>query len=257
MTFPAWLHVGPLTLHPHPVFEALGYTTGYLAYRGLRRGAADPIPDVTRWLLLTAAAVGAAVGSRIVFWLDDPTLTWAHRGEVAFWVGGKSIVGGLLGGWLAVEWAKRRVGETRATGDLSVVPLALGLAVGRIGCFLTGLSDHTYGLPTTLPWGVDFGDGVRRHPTQLYESLFALGVAALAFAIGRRALAHAWPRGALFLAFVILYLLFRVALETIKPGPFFYGGLDGIQVIALLAAVYASWRLARAWKGDARGRSRA
>ena len=242
MTFPVLLHLGPLTLHPHPVFEALGYATGYLAYRALRARTKDPIPEKTRWIVLTAAAVGAALGSRVVFWLDDPALTWAHRGEFAFWLGGKSIVGGLLGGWLLVEWAKRRVGETRPTGDLYVVPLAVGLAIGRIGCFLTGLADHTYGNPTTLPWGVDFGDGVHRHPTQLYESVFALGVAALAYRIGR---ARAWRPGVLFLAFVIAYLLYRVALERIKPGPFSYAGLDGIQVACLVGAAYALWRLQR------------
>jgi prolipoprotein diacylglyceryltransferase len=240
--FPVLLHLGPFTLHPHLVFEVLGYATGYLVYRALRACSHDPIPETTRWILLTAAAVGAAIGSRVVFWFDDPALTWAHRGEFAYWIGGKSIVGGLLGGWLAVEWAKRRVGETRATGDLYVVPLALGLAIGRIGCFLTGLADHTYGNPTTLPWGVDFGDGVHRHPTQLYESVFALGVAALAYRIGR---ARAWPAGALFLGFVIAYLLYRVVLEMIKPGPFFYAGLDGIQVACIAGAAYASWRLLR------------
>ena len=243
MTFPVLLHAGPYAIHPHPVFEALGYATGYVAYRLLRRGAHDPIPDTTRWILLTAAAVGAAVGSRIVYWLDAPALTWAHRGDASFLLGGKSIVGGLLGGWAAVEWAKRKVGESRATGDLYVVPLAIGLAVGRIGCFLTGLADHTYGIPTALPWGVDFGDGIRRHPTQLYESAFALLLAVAAWGLSRRR--PALPAGALFLGFVLAYLLFRVGLETIKPGPFFYFHLDGIQVVALLGAAYASWRLAR------------
>ena len=50
-----------------------------------------------------------------------------------------------------------------------VWPIAVGLAIGRVGCFLAGLHDDTYGLPTALPWGVDFGDGTPRHPTQLYE----------------------------------------------------------------------------------------
>jgi phosphatidylglycerol:prolipoprotein diacylglycerol transferase len=243
VTFPVLLHAGPLTLHPHPVFEALGYATGYAVYRLLRRNAHDPIPDTTRWILLTAAAVGAAVGSRIVYWLDAPALTWAHRGDAYFLIGGKSIVGGLLGGWVAVEWAKRTVGESRATGDLYVVPLAVGLAVGRIGCFLTGLDDHTYGVATALPWGVDFGDGVRRHPTQLYESAFALVLALVAWVASRRR--PALPAGALFLGFVIAYLVFRVLLETIKPGPCFYLNLDGIQGISLLGAAYAAWRLAR------------
>src|SRR5258708_36630797 len=61
----------------------------------------------------------------------------------------------------------------RSTGDLCVYPLIFGQCVGRIGCFLTGLDDHTHGNFTSLPWGVNFGDGPR-HPTQLYEILFLL-----------------------------------------------------------------------------------
>jgi phosphatidylglycerol:prolipoprotein diacylglycerol transferase len=74
-------------------------------------------------------------------------------------MGGKMIVGALMGGLLAVEWAKRRLGVTVRTGDLFALPLCAGIAIGRVGCFLTGLEDHTVGAHTTLPWGVDVGDG--------------------------------------------------------------------------------------------------
>jgi len=87
-------------------------------------------------------------------------------------MGGKTIVGALIGGLLAVELIKRYIGFSTSTGDLYAIPLAVGIAIGRIGCFLTGLSDNTYGIPTSLPWGIDFGDGISRHPTQLYEIIF-------------------------------------------------------------------------------------
>ena len=86
---------------------------------------------------------------------------------------GKTIVGALIGGLITVEWAKRRLGIAHRTGDLFALPLCLGIAIGRVGCFLTGLEDHTVGVRTTLPWGIDFGDGPR-HPTQLYEILFVI-----------------------------------------------------------------------------------
>jgi hypothetical protein len=69
---------------------------------------------------------------------------------------------------------KRYIGLRQSTGDLYAIPLALGIAIGRIGCFLTGLSDNTYGTPTNLPWAINFGDGIPRHPTQLYEIAFLL-----------------------------------------------------------------------------------
>ena len=89
-------------------------------------------------------------------------------------IGGKTIVGALTGGLIAVELLKRYIGLRHSTGDLYAIPLALGIAIGRIGCFLTGLPDNTYGTPARLPWAVDFGDGIPRHPTQLYEIAFLL-----------------------------------------------------------------------------------
>ena len=74
------------------------------------------------------------------------------------------IVGGLLGGWAGVEIAKRVLRIRYSTGDLFVFPLVVGMSIGRVGCFLTGLDDHTCGTWTGLPWAVDFGDGPR-HPT--------------------------------------------------------------------------------------------
>jgi len=71
---------------------------------------------------------------------------------------------------------KRYIGLRTSTGDLYAIPLALGIAIGRIGCFLTGLSDNTYGTATNLPWAINFGDGIPRHPTQLYEIAFLLAL---------------------------------------------------------------------------------
>jgi prolipoprotein diacylglyceryltransferase len=105
----------------------------------------------------------------------------AYAGAPLIWSQppGKTIVGGLVGGWVAVEWVKKLRRLSIRTGDLFALPLTLGIALGRIGCFLTGLSDQTYGNVTSLPWGIDFGDGIRRHPTQLYEIAFLLGLALL------------------------------------------------------------------------------
>ena len=83
---------------------------------------------------------------------------------------GHSIAGGIIGGIVGVEFYKWANGIRGSTGKGFVAPLAAGIAVGRLGCFFAGLPDYTYGIPTALPWGVDFGDGIPRHPVQLYES---------------------------------------------------------------------------------------
>ena len=82
---------------------------------------------------------------------------------------GKSIVGGLLGGMAGVLVVKRVLGIRTRMGNLIAPAAALGMGIGRIGCFLNGCC---YGLP--VAWGVDFGDGVRRYPTQLFEAAFDL-----------------------------------------------------------------------------------
>jgi phosphatidylglycerol---prolipoprotein diacylglyceryl transferase len=111
-----------------------------------------------------------------LFWLEDPQLTWHSLHNPAYLVGGKTIVGALAFGLMSVELTKRYIGLRDSTGDLYAIPLAIGIAIGRIGCFLTGLSDNTYGTPTNLPWAVNFGDGIPRHPTQLYEIIFLLAL---------------------------------------------------------------------------------
>jgi phosphatidylglycerol---prolipoprotein diacylglyceryl transferase len=126
--------------------------------------------------VIAAAVAGAAVGSKLLFLLEDPHLTWQHLHDPAYLIGGKTIVGALAFGLVSVELTKRYIGLRQSTGDLYAIPLALGIAIGRIGCFLTGLSDNTYGTATNLPWAVNFGDGIPRHPTQLYEIAFLLAL---------------------------------------------------------------------------------
>jgi prolipoprotein diacylglyceryltransferase len=225
-----------LAPHPelHPVFEALGYVAGYLLYRRLRARAGDIVHEEHRWLVIAAGAVGALIGSRTLGLLEQIPLaqfTW----RTLLLPGGKTIVGGLLGGWLAVEIAKPFAHIRARTGDLFAVPLCLGIAIGRIGCFLAGLADDTYGNPTSLPWAIDFGDGIPRHPTQLYEILF---LTALGLALWRWS-KRPHPQGILFRAFLAAYLAWRLAIDFLKPDRS-VGGMHVIQwacVAGLLALV--------------------
>jgi prolipoprotein diacylglyceryltransferase len=235
-----------VTLHPHWVFEVLAYFVGTRLYLALKSRWGDPIADEARWTVVAAAVVGCALGSKLLYWLSDPAVMLAHLHDPVFLLGGKSIVGGLIGGLIAVEVVKRWIGVTRSTGDLFGVPLAVGIAVGRIGCFLTGLDDHTYGLPTTLPWGVDFGDGLPRHPAQLYETAFLLLVMTPLLLYLRR---RPHREGDLFKAFMVVYMGFRLLLEAIKPGVFL-GELNAIQWACLGTLFYYGWLYCRGWLSD-------
>lgn len=219
----------PIGSHPawHPVFETLAYTTGYLTFRVLRARQGDILAEPQRWNVLAAAAFGALVGSRTLGFAEQwPTVVSAwqsgHFLQLLITPGGKTIVGGLLGGWLGVEMMKAITGIRSRTGDLFVLPLCVGMAVGRIGCLIAGLADDTYGKPTTLPWAVDFGDHIGRHPVQLYEILFLV---LLGFIISRPA---QLPEGARFRIFLASYLAWRVVIDFLKPQPL-AAGLNVIQ----------------------------
>jgi phosphatidylglycerol---prolipoprotein diacylglyceryl transferase len=122
-----------------------------------------------RLALLAGAVCGAFVGSKLLHLAEHlPALLAAHN--VLLWIAGKSLLGGLLGGTLGVELVKRHIGWPHSTGDAWVPALAAaGIIVGRVGCQLSGLWDLTYGSPTDLPWAWDYGDGIGRHATAIYE----------------------------------------------------------------------------------------
>ena len=185
-------------------------------------------------VIVVAAAVGAALGSKLSFWFDDPLAAFADFPEWRHLLQGKSIVGGLLGGLVGVEIAKKALGQTESTGDSFVWPLAIGMSIGRVGCFLAGLADHTYGTQTALPWAIDFGDGTPRHPTQLYEIAFLLGWTTLIWR-RRQRLSQS---GDLFRLYLAGYLLFRLVIEFIKPLPYSWMGLSGIQWLCLVGLAY-------------------
>ncbi len=218
----------------HLFFEWLGIATGVQLYRLRRRQASGQgILQPGHYGVLLGCILGAAIGNKLVFWIEVPHLWQANWTNPAAWAGGQSIVGGLLGGLLGVELGKVWCSVKESTGDNFIVPLAVGTAIGRIGCFLAGLFDGTYGTATSLPWGIDFGDGVARHPTQLYEIAFVL-LLATAISLWRRR----WdlPSGLAFKAYLWSYLLWRLVIDAIKPVPYPYAfGISGIQWVCILA----------------------
>jgi len=150
---------------------------------------------------------------------------------------GRSILGALVGGILTAETYKAARGIRGSTGVVLVVPLALAIGIGRIGCFLAGLDDYTYGTPTGLPWGVDFGDGIPRHPVQLYESLSMLAFAALFLRL-LRTRPDAMIRWGFYL-FALVYGGQRFLWEFLKPYPAVVGPLNLFHLASLFLVLYA------------------
>lgn len=219
----------------------LAYTIGYRLYVWQRARSQDTIGDEARMWIFLGAAVGALFGSHLLGILENPSYIRQMNWPIA--TGNKTIVGGLLGGLIGVEWTKKRIRVQRSSGDLMSYPLLLAIAIGRLGCHFAGLTDGTHGIPSSLPWAVDFGDGVPRHPVNLYEILF-LGLIALYTVQKERS--TALPDGDRFKLFLIGYLCWRFALEFLKPVWVTPLGLSTIQLAALAGLAYYRrdlWRI--------------
>jgi prolipoprotein diacylglyceryltransferase len=195
----------------HILLEWLAYAIGGALYLRARRRLVQPPESWRRLAIVAGAVAGAALGSKVLYILDYwNSLQGAPWVE---WLSGKTIVGALLGGLLGVEGMKLAIGWERSTGDAFVVPLLVGMIIGRLGCQLSDVHDLTYGIPTALPWGWDYGDGVSRHPTALYE-IAGLLVLAAVIAVARPLRAIPGDR---FRALMLGYLSLRLALDFLKP----------------------------------------
>ena len=222
----------------HIGFDVLAWAAAALSFIWLTRYAGVRFPPARSHdfpylaALMFGAGLGAVVFGTANLWLSQ---------QAGF---ARSIEGAVAGGILAVELYKRSAGITERTGARFALPFAVGVLVGRIGCFFAGLDDFTYGTPTALPWGTDLGDGVLRQPVQLYESAAMAGFALVYVLSVLRGNTFAIENG--FYLVVGYYGAQRFAWEFIKP----YGPLIGpFTLFHLLSAAilaYAAWMIVTA-----------
>jgi prolipoprotein diacylglyceryltransferase len=196
----------------------------------------DPISNKNRLSIILGAIVGAFLGSRIIGFLENPMITLNSQ-NIVHLLNTKSIMGGLFGGLIGVEISKKLIKEKHSSGDLFTLPTIVGIIIGRIGCFLSGTKEFTYGTETNFITGMDLGDGLLRHPTSLYEIVFLL----LLFVFLRSS--NLYPKaesGLMFKIFMISYFGFRFLIEFIKPNIFFILGLSCIQWLCIICWIYYS-----------------
>lgn len=186
-------------------------------------------------IIVVSALVAGTIGSKIPTLLTNPTLV-ALLTE-------KSVVGGMLGGMAGVLVIKRLLKIRMRLGNAIAPAAALGLAIGRLGCFFNGCC---VGIPAS--WGVDFGDGLLRLPTQLFEVAFQLS----AFAVLHIARTRVRTPGILFKLYVIAYFLFRFLLEFIRVNPIVWNGLTLYQLLCLAGIVWTVILMSRTQRVHAR-----
>lgn len=221
-----------LSVNIHLVLEYLAFSLGFWYYIWLRKQNEDAISSNNRLSIITGAVFGALLGSRIMGFLENPLLSYG----VSFWqlFNLKTIMGGLFGGLLGVEVIKKIIGEKNSSGDLFTYPIILGIIIGRIGCFLSGTKEFTYGRETKSFLGMDLGDGSLRHPIALYEIIFLI-----LLWMGLRWFSMKRPdSGALFRWFMITYFFFRFLIEFLKPNTFYLFGLSSIQYLCIFCLLY-------------------
>ena len=237
MNYPFTIQIGNFALPLHAVLETLAFFIGFRYFLYLRKKQSDVLNSSTRIWVIIGAIFGAIIGSRLVGALERPDELFSTNNLFFYIYNNKTVVGGFLGGLAGVELMKKRIGETRASGDLFVLPMILALIIGRTGCFSMGVYEETYGMETSFPLAMDLGDGKLRHPVTLYEIAFLI---LLWFALHQLKKRVALENGALFKLFMIAYLVFRFMLEFIKPHYTLPIGLSTIQLACLAGLIYYS-----------------
>lgn len=221
-------------LNVHLILEYLAFFIGFRYYVILRKNSNDTISSLNRLSILIGAVFGALFMSRLIGFLENPPLH-AAQGFIAI-VNNKTIMGGLFGGLLGVEIAKKIIGEKTSSGDLFTLPIIVGIIIGRIGCFLSGTKEFTYGVQTSSVFGLDLGDGILRHPIALYEVAFlVLLFIALKTHQNKKIKVE---NGSYFKFFMVSYFLFRFCIEFLKPNEFLILGLSSIQYLCVICLVY-------------------
>lgn len=218
----------------------------------------DRLDEHVRWLIAAPIYACAYAVAALVFWLmarrrgmaTDGIARVMAAGLIGGLAGanllqlfatglpGKTIEGGIIGGWLAVVWMKRRLGITRPTGDLFALAIPAGEAIGRIACFVGGCC---FGKATAFAIAVH-DHGAWRHPAQLYLSLAAALSVVVLLAIERRRIL---PENGLFYLGGTLFCGDRFAIEFVRTSPSAALGLTLAQWACCIGIAFFGWKLAQ------------
>src|SRR5947208_8067173 len=257
-----FLHFGPLTIPTFGLMVATGLlVAAYLLQAdfdrrreqfvksGYLKGNGKPGHHDEGFFIIGIAGIAGLVGARLYHVLESPRELLANPSLLISRFG-FAWFGGFLGGFVALLFLARRFGiPTLEFMELCSPAAAVGYAIGRIGCLLSG--DGDYGVPTALPWGMSFPNGVvptteRVHPTPLYEFFIWLVIAAILWQIGKKAAIGARPKGEVFCAYLILTGVGRFLIEFIRINPRSFFGMSNAQTASLVSMVVGSillWRI--------------
>jgi|ERR1039458_1731655 phosphatidylglycerol:prolipoprotein diacylglycerol transferase len=241
-----FIHIGPIALPTYGLFVAIGILVGFFVLQKdlLRRGlSADPS------VIIGVTAFAGLVGSRIYFLLETPQEFFANPWPQLFSTMGFTFTGAALAGAIALILIARhyRIPILQML-DIASPAAAIGYGFGRIGCLISG--DGDYGVPTSLPWGMSFPNGLvptteRVHPTPIYEFLAAVVIFWILWRLGARWLNDKRDFGKLFGMYLLLSGVARFLVEIIRINPRVLWGLTNAQLASIAYVIVAAFLLLR------------
>jgi len=242
-----FLHLGPLLVPTFGLMVAAAMVAAYYVLRAdmARRGLAAKDTSTAEMFVAVPALVGI-VGAKVYHVLETPRELFADPVGQIFSRYGLAWFGGLIAGFAAFVWLARRFKfPLLEIFDAGSAAAALGYGVGRIGCLLSG--DGDYGVPTSLPWGMSFPNGLvpttaRVHPTPIYEFIAACAIAWILWRMGTRQLkarsaSGVWRPGSVFAVYLILTGVARFLVEFIRINPRSFLGLTNAQAASVVSVI--------------------
>ncbi len=231
-----FIHIGPLTLGTYGLMVAVGLICAFFILRAdfARRGVSA---DAEAIIGITGLA--GLAGSRLYHLLETPAEFFADPWPQLFSTMGFAFFGAVIGGFVALLLLARRFRmKPLLMLDAASPAGALGYGIGRIGCLLSG--DGDYGIPTSLPWGMSFPNGIvptteHVHPTPIYEFLVAVVIFWILWRLGARALKRRAPNGVVFAAYLVLTGIARFLVEIIRINPRSFYGLSNAQAASVVS----------------------
>src|SRR5580698_8264230 len=229
-----FVHIGPITLGTYGIFVAVGLLVGFFVMqKDLDRRGLTADPNV----IVGITGLAGLVGSRIYFNLETPKEFFANPWPQLFSTMGFTFTGAALGGAIALILIARHYKmPILQLLDVASPAAAIGSGFGRIGCLISG--DGDYGIPTTLPWGMSFPNGIvptdqKVHPTPIYEFLIALVIFWILWRLGGRMIRDARPAGTVFAVYLVLTGVARFFIEFIRINPRSFFGMTNAQAASL------------------------
>lgn len=222
---PVLFHIGDWPVSSYSFFVMVALLAAVLVY--LYEASKAKEASENSFYIFMAAVFGGVLGAKIPVWVMNFHQIIANWPNLDFIFSGRTIIGGLIGGTLAVVLTRNHLKIKDKKGNLFVPSLGIAIFFGRIGCLLRGCC---YGTATDLPWSVNMGDGIMRHPTQLYEAIFGLIVFIATIKLDKTRI----KAGLLFQIFLITYFTFRFLMEFLRTDTKIFIGLTLAQVVAII-----------------------